>query len=94
MFSGFLLLVNRDVYAITWKNVLQPERQRMMTVRGMHFVYWITETADTRSEYVILIACPLQQYLDERTSVLHYGTLNLLFILPTAVMFLGFSFLN
>ena len=93
MCNNFLLLVNRGVYAITWKNVLQPERQRM-TVQRMRFVRWITKPADTYSEYVILIVCPLQQYLHERTSMLHYDTLTLLFILPTAVKILDFNFLN
>ena len=31
------------------------------TVRCMHFACWVTDTTNTHSEYVILIACPLQQ---------------------------------
>ena len=57
----------------------------MMTVQRMRSVRWITKAADTHSEYVILISCPLQQHLHERTSMLHYDTLSLLFILLTAV---------
>ena len=51
----------------------------MMTVRRMRFVCWITTATDTLSEYVIIIACLLQQYLHERTSMLHYGTVTPLF---------------
>ena len=34
---------------------------------------WITKAADTHSEYVILFAFPLQQWLHERVSVLRYA---------------------
>jgi hypothetical protein len=36
----------------------------------MHFLCWITEATDTRSEYVILISLPRQELLGERPSVL------------------------
>jgi hypothetical protein len=35
----------------------------------MRFACWITKATDTHSEYVILIAFPLQQWLRERASV-------------------------
>jgi hypothetical protein len=38
----------------------------------MHSAYWIPKTKDTNSEYVILIALPLQQWLHERVSMLRY----------------------
>jgi len=50
-----------------------------------HALCSLFKAADTHCEYVILIACPLQQCLHERTSMLRYDTLTLLFILPTAV---------
>jgi hypothetical protein len=36
----------------------------------MRFACWITKATDTQSEYVILIACPQQQKLHERASML------------------------
>jgi hypothetical protein len=38
-----------------------------------------TKTTDTHSEYVILIALPLQQWLHERTSMLCYMYIGCLF---------------
>jgi hypothetical protein len=38
----------------------------------MRFACWITKATDTRSEYIILIAFPRQQWLRERASRLHY----------------------
>ena len=40
-----------------------------MTLR-MRFTHWLTKATNTHSEYVILIAFPLQQWLRERASVL------------------------
>jgi len=36
----------------------------------MHFVCWIPKAKNTHSEYVILSAFPLQQWLHERASIL------------------------
>jgi hypothetical protein len=36
----------------------------------MRFACWINKSTDTRSEYVILIAFPRQQWLRERASML------------------------
>jgi hypothetical protein len=38
----------------------------------MHFAFLITETADTHSEYVILIAFMRQWWLQKRASILYY----------------------
>jgi hypothetical protein len=38
----------------------------------MRFACRITKVTDTHSEYVIVIAFPLQQWLHERSSVLRY----------------------
>jgi hypothetical protein len=38
----------------------------------MRIACWITKATDTHSEYVILIAFPRQQWLNERASVLRY----------------------
>jgi hypothetical protein len=41
-------------------------------IRRMRFTCWIGKTTNTHSEYVILIAFPLQLWLRERASVLYY----------------------
>jgi hypothetical protein len=38
----------------------------------MRIASWIIKAINTHSEYVIIIACPLRQWLRERTSVLRY----------------------
>jgi hypothetical protein len=46
-----------------------------MTVWRMRIAWWMPEATNTHSEYVILIAFALQQWLHERASVLCYVTL-------------------
>jgi hypothetical protein len=41
------------------------------TIWCMRFAWWITRVTDTHTEYVILIAFQRQQWLCERTSMLH-----------------------
>jgi hypothetical protein len=41
-------------------------------IRRMRFACWITKATDTHSQYVILIAFLLQQWLHERASMLRY----------------------
>ena len=48
--------------------MVQPGRPQM-TVWRMHIACWIPKATNTHSEYVILIAFPLQQWLHERTSI-------------------------
>ena len=43
-----------------------------ITIRRMRVVCFISKAPDTHSEYVILIAFPLQQWLHESTLVLRY----------------------
>ena len=43
-----------------------------MTVWRMRVAYWIPKATNTLSEYVVLNAVPLQQWLQERSSVLRY----------------------
>ena len=56
---------NRAVYEIMWKNIVERGRPQMAIWR-MHVACWISKATDTHSEYVILIAFPLQQWLRER----------------------------
>ena len=53
------------------KNIAQLGRPQM-TIWRVRIAYWIPKTTNTHSEYVILIAFPLQQRLHERASMLHY----------------------
>jgi hypothetical protein len=43
-----------------------------MTIWRMRFACWITKAIHTHTKYVILIAFPLQQWLQERVSLLRY----------------------
>jgi hypothetical protein len=43
-----------------------------MTIWRMRIARWITEATNTLSEYVIFIAFPLQQCLEENASKLRY----------------------
>ena len=67
----FLFFENFAVYEIMWKNSVEPDT-RQMTVWRMRIARWITKATNIHSEYVILIAFPLQQWLYERTSMLRY----------------------
>ena len=69
MLSNIFFKKNRTVYEIMWKNVVEPGRPQM-TIWRMRIARWIPKATDTHSEYVILIAFPLQQWLHERSSVL------------------------
>jgi len=54
-----------------WKNTVQPERPQM-TIWRVRIACWIPRAKNTRSEYVILIAFPLQQWLHAAASMLRY----------------------
>ena len=72
MFSNvFIETENHTVYGITWKNSVQAYRQQM-TVWRMRIACWISKATHTYSEYVVLIAYPLQQWLHERATLLRY----------------------
>ena len=71
VFNNFFF-ENRVVYEVMWKYIVERERPRLTIIRRMHIERWITKATDTNSKYVILIAFPLQQWLDERTSMLRF----------------------
>ena len=70
VFNKFFFFI-RVVCGITWKNIVEPGRPQM-TVWHLRNACWMSKTTSTHSEYVILIAVPLQQLLHERTSMLRY----------------------
>jgi hypothetical protein len=54
-----------------WENIVEPDRPQMAMWR-MRIACWIPKATNTHSEYIILIALPLQQWLHERASVVRY----------------------
>jgi hypothetical protein len=68
MLTFFLI---RAVFEIMWKNILEPGRPQM-TMWRMRIACWIPKAANTLTEHVILIAFSLQQWLDERVSMLRH----------------------
>jgi hypothetical protein len=59
------------IYKVMWKNTVEPGRPQM-TIWRMRIACWVPKATNTHSEYVILIAFHLQQWLHERVSVLRY----------------------
>ena len=55
----------------TWKNVVWLDRPQITKWRT-RIACWLPKAINTYSEYVILIAFPLQQWLRERASMLRY----------------------
>jgi len=49
----------RAIYEIRWENIIVPDRPQR-TMWRMRFACWIPKATNTLSEYVILIAFPLQ----------------------------------
>jgi len=62
-----------------WKNTVQLSSSHM-TLTRMRIVCWLPKAKNTHSEYVILTAFTLQQWLKERASMLLHSTLSVLFI--------------
>ena len=55
-----------------WKNIVQSGRPHDNMEWSRCIACWITKATNTHSEYVILYASPLRQWLYERASVLRY----------------------
>ena len=55
-----------------------------MIVWRMRIACWIYKDTKTHSEYVILIACPRQQWLPERVPVLSYRYITCLVFLAVS----------
>ena len=68
----FYNLKKKSHYEITWKNIAEAGRPQM-TIWRMRIACWVLKAKNTHSEYAILIAFPLQQWLHEGASLLrHY----------------------
>ena len=75
MFNGFPFDY-RAISEIMWKNFVEPGRPQMTI---------LPIATNTHSEYVILLALPLQQWLHKRASTLRFTSLSpLLHMLSTS----------
>ena len=75
--SRSVFFLNRAVYEIMWKNVVEWGRPQM-TIWRMRIACWIPKATNTHSENVILIDFPVQQWLHERASMLRYSYITCL----------------
>jgi len=50
-----------------------------MTIWSMRIACWMPKVTNTHAEYVILTVFPLQRWLRERASMLHYKYLSVLY---------------
>ena len=58
-----------------WENTVEPDRPQMTV---WHIACWNPKAINVHSEYVMVIAFPLQKLLHERASMLRYNTLPIL----------------
>jgi hypothetical protein len=58
-----------------WKNIVLPDGPQM-TVWCMRIAYWILITTNKHSEYVILIAFPMQKLFNGRASTLRFHCMS------------------
>ena len=68
---SIIVFENHVAYEIMWKNTVELGRPQM-TIWCMHISCWIPKATNRHSEYIILIAFPLQQWLHKSASVLCY----------------------
>jgi hypothetical protein len=71
---------NHVVYEIIWKKYCRTG-QPQMAIWRMRIACWIPKVTDARSEYVVFIAFPRQQWLRERALVLRYTYIVCLVVL-------------
>ena len=70
---------NRAVFKITWKNIEKRGGPQMTNIIWrMRIARWIIKATNTHTEYVILIAFALQQWLQERALMLRYTYISCL----------------
>jgi hypothetical protein len=75
MFNNFLS-ENRAVYEMMWKNMVDMARPQVTIQYGAEKMQEYRYT-----EYVTLIAFPRQQWLRERSSMLHYWYIACLLVI-------------
>jgi len=62
-----------------WENIVELGRPHM-TILRIRIACWIPKATNTHSQYVIIIAYPLQQWLHEHVSLLLCTYIAILFI--------------
>jgi hypothetical protein len=82
MFSK-LFFENHAIYEIMWKNTVELDRPQT-TKRPIRFACWIPKATNTRLEFIILIAFPLQQWLHDRASLLRYTYIACLLVFTSS----------
>jgi hypothetical protein len=89
---------NQDIYfmlktffqksCLLWDNVEYYGKDRQarddIKVWRMHIACWIVKATDTQLEYATLVAFPLQQWLDESASILHYECMYIPFLIVSS----------
>jgi len=80
LLSIFCVCENRAIYEIMWKNTAASDRPRT-TIWLTRIACRETKATNTHSEYVILVAFPLQQWLNERAWILRCTYIDWLVIL-------------
>jgi len=65
MFNYFFFLETRAFYGIRLKNNVEPGRSQMANWR-VRVSRWMAKDTAAHSQYVIIIAFPLQQWWHER----------------------------
>jgi hypothetical protein len=65
------ILQSRAVYQIKWKNIVEPDIPQT-TIWCIGIACWIPKATNSHSDFVVLIAFQLQQWLHESFSLLHY----------------------
>ena len=69
--ENFFLEIRAFFFKMKWKNTVQPERPQV-TIWRTRISRWVHKATNTHSEYVILTAFPLRQWLHECASMLPY----------------------
>jgi hypothetical protein len=59
LWSVTFFFESRSVYEVMWKNVVEWGRPQM-TISCVRVACWVPKSTNTHSEYLILIAVPLQ----------------------------------
>jgi len=71
VFNNFFFFENPAVCEIIWKNIVETDKPQI-TIWRMRNARCIPKVTNTHSQYVILIAFPLQQWLRQYASLLRY----------------------
>ena len=86
VFNNLFFFQNCAVCEIMRKNIVESGRLQV-TIWRMRIAFCIPKSTNTHSEYLILTAFPLQQWLHERASILRVRALPVLYVLPTECIY-------